>query len=82
MKLINFFKFMGLIVYLEEESILTANINSSNLRFLLYGIGIIIEVVKVKDSKNGVTSMMVEDDRRSGQMLVFDSPKSDIFFAT
>ena len=82
MEFIHLFKLMGLIVYLEKESILTTNIDSSNFRFLFDGIWIIIKVVKVKDSKDGITSMMIKDDRRTRQMLIFNSPEPDIFFST
>jgi hypothetical protein len=37
--------------------------------------------LKIKDSENGVSGMVVEDDGLVGEMSVLDSPESDILTA-
>ena len=54
---------MGLIVDLEEQSVLTAHINMLYLRFLLDRIGIIIAILIIQHSKYGISGMMIEDNR-------------------
>ena len=73
---------MGLVVHLEEQTILTSDVDVADLRFLLQGIRIIEAVLEIKHCEYGVSSMMVEDDRGSCQALVLHTPKPDILLPT
>ena len=70
---------MGLIVDLEEEAVLAADVDVFYFRFLLEGVRVIEGVFEVKNSEDGVPGMMVEDNWRSWKMLILDSPKPDVF---
>lgn len=82
MKFVHLLKLMGLVVDLEEQTVLTSNVDVTNLGFLLEGVGIIEAVLKIKHCEDSVSSMMVEDDRGSCQALVLHTPKPDILLPT
>lgn len=80
MKFIDLLKFVGLVVDLEKKTVLTANIDSTDLGTLAKRIGIIIEVFEVEDCKDSVSGVVTQDYGRTRKMLIFDSPESDVFF--
>jgi hypothetical protein len=46
-KLVDLLEFMSSIVYLEQETVLTAHVDSLDLGALLEGIGIIVGVLEI-----------------------------------
>lgn len=72
---------MSVIVDLKEQTILTAHINIFYFLFLEHWVWVIISIFEVENCKDGVPSMMVQNDWSTWQMLVVDSPKSNILSA-
>jgi hypothetical protein len=78
MQFVDLLQLVSGIVDLKEQSVLAAHIDTLDLRPLLEWIGVIVEVLKVQDGEYGVTGVVVEDDRRTREMLILDSPKAYI----
>lgn len=53
---------MGLIVNLEEQTCLTAHIDFLDFAALFERIWIVVEVFKIKNSENCISSMVVQDN--------------------
>lgn len=56
---------MGGIVDLEEQAVLTTHIDPLYLRTLLERIGIVVGILEIQNSKDCISGMVVEDDRRA-----------------
>lgn len=82
MKLVDLLEFMSGVVYLEKEAILAADVDSFDLGALLEGVGVIVRVLKVEYCEDGVSSVVVENYRGAREMLIFHSPKSNVFLTT
>lgn len=63
MQFVDFLQLMSGVVYLEQQAVLRAHIDSLDFRALLQRIGVIVGVLKVKDRKNCVSGVVVEHDR-------------------
>lgn len=63
MKLVNLFKFSCFIIDLEQQSTLTADVDSFDLCGLNFWIGIIKCELKIKYCENSVSRMMIEHNR-------------------
>lgn len=81
MELVNFFQLMRLVIDLEEKSILTADVDSSDFGGLFDGIWVVKMILKVENCENGVSGVMIQNYGRSRQVLVLDSPESDVLFS-
>jgi hypothetical protein len=73
---------MRLVIDLEEKSILTADVDSSDFGGLFDGIWVVKMILKVENCENGVSGVMIQNHGRSRQVLVLDSPESDVLFST
>ncbi len=82
MKLVHFFQLMSLVIDLEEKSILTADVDSSDFSGLFDGIWVVKMILKVENCENSVSGVMIQNHGRSRQVLVLDSPESDVLFST
>jgi len=78
-ELVDLLELMGGVVYLEKEAVLAADVDSLDLGALLEGVGIVVGILEVEDCEDGVSGVMVEDDRGTREMLVLHPPESNIF---
>lgn len=72
---------MSVVVDLEQQTVLTAHVHIFYFLFLEHGIWIIIGIFEVKHCEDGVSSMVIQNDWSTWQMLIVDSPKSDVLSA-
>ena len=79
MELVDLLELMGGVVYLEKEAVLAADVDSLDLGALLEGVGIVVGILEVEDCEDGVSGVVVEDDRGTREVLVLHPPKSNIF---
>lgn len=70
------------IVNLKNHALLWSNENSLNLTKLKSSWWIIESKLEIKDCENSIPCLMIENDRCTTKILIFNSPKSDIFFST
>jgi hypothetical protein len=61
-QLVDFFKFMSLVVHLKKEAILTANINTLYMFLLNNRIGIIVGILEVQNCEYCVSSVVLENN--------------------
>lgn len=71
---------MSCVVYLEKETVLAAHVYALYLWSLLQGVRVVVGILEIQNSEDGVSGVVVEHDWRAGKMLIFDSPKPDVFF--
>ena len=76
---IDLLELVSSVVYLEKEAVLTAHVYALYLWSLLQGVGVVVGILEIQNSEDGVSGMMVEHDWRARKMLVFHSPKPDVF---
>lgn len=79
MELVDLLELMGGVVYLEEEAVLAADVDSLDLGALLEGVGIVVGILEVEDCEDGVSGVMVEDDGGTREVLVLHPPESNVF---
>ncbi len=82
MKLVDLLEFVSGVVYLEKEAILAPDVDSFDLGALLEGVWIIIGILEIKYCEDGVSGVVIENYRGAREMLIFHSPKSNVFLTT
>jgi hypothetical protein len=58
-QLVHLLEFMSGVVDLEQQAVLTANVDALDLRTLLERIGVIVGVLEVKHGEDGVSGVVV-----------------------
>lgn len=81
MTLIDILFLFGCIIYLEDHALFGANEDALDWAKLHSRRGVIKWELKIKDRKDSISSLVVEDDRSSSQVRVFDSPETNIFLS-
>lgn len=79
---VDLLQLVGLVVDLEEQPTLAAEVDPADFLVLLEGVGVVVEVLEVENREDCVAGVVVEDDGGAGQVLVLDSPEPDVLLAT
>lgn len=82
MTVIESFKFFGIKINKVNISLFGTNKYSFDGTLLVNGRDIFVCKFKIKNSKNGISGVVIKDNWCMWQMSIIDSPKSDIFSST